>query len=254
MAKTKKSRKKKISSLKKFTRIMVFTVIALLLVYCAIQIYLWRSRPNIVVNTELYPIVGIDISKHNGKINFSQVAESGISFVYMKATEGEDFRDICFNGYYEDAVEVGLEVGAYHFFRLSKNGAAQARNFLAAVANKEIRLPLVIDVEDWGNDLLVDSREAIRNLALMVMCLKSAGKKVMLYTNQDGYKKYLQHNFHDDLLWICMFRQPETITDYNWCMLQYSHWGEVDGITGDVDLDVFNGDQMAWERWLHTLK
>ena len=82
-----------------------------------------------------------------------------------------------------------------------------------------------------------------------------ADKKTMkeIFSYADGYKKFIRGNLDDKLLWLCTFKQPEKVVDYNWTILQYSHWGEVAGIDGEVDLDVFNGDRGAWQRWLQSL-
>ncbi|MGM9804264.1 MAG: glycoside hydrolase family 25 protein [Muribaculaceae bacterium] len=246
-----KSRKR--DSIDRFVRwAIAIGVAALVLIGCAIY-YLLRNHPNITVDREQYPVIGIDISKHNGKINFAKLAADSLSFVFIKATEGNDYVDPTFERNYMQAKEVGLKVGAYHFFRMSKDGTVQAYNFLKTVKGKEIDLPLVIDVEEWGNDLLINRDDAVNRLCTMVQCIKSHNYKVMIYTNKDGYKKYIAERLSNELLWICTFQQPQDVTKYNWTILQYSHWGEVDGINGEVDLDVFNGDRNAWLRWLQSL-
>ena len=124
---------------------------------------------------------------------------------------------------------------------------------MKSVKGKDVDLPLVIDVEEWGNDLLVDSDEAVNRLVKMIECIEANNYKVMIYTNKDGYKKFISERLSDKMLWICSFQQPDKVVNYNWTMLQYSHWGEVEGIEGDVDLDVYNGDRLAWQRWLQSL-
>ena len=173
--------------------------------------------------------------------------------MFIKATEGNEYVDPTFHRNYALAKQAGLKVGAYHYFRMAKNGTVQAYNFLKSVKGKEIDLPLVIDVEEWGNDIFVDRDEAVKRLVKMVECIENNNYKVMIYTNKDGYKKFIRGNLDDKLLWLCTFKQPEKVVDYNWTILQYSHWGEVAGIDGEVDLDVFNGDRGAWQRWLQSL-
>ena len=87
----------------------------------------------------------------------------------------------------------------------------------------------------------------------MAKQLEESGYKVMIYTNKNGYKKFIQQHLSHLPLWICSFQHPQRVRGYNWTILQYSHWGEVDGIKGEVDLDVFNGDSLAWERWLQAI-
>ena len=246
-------RRKEQNRVDRFIRwVVVSGVVGLVVIGCAIY-YLLRHHPNVVVDRMEYPVVGIDISKHNGIVDFQQIAADSLSFVFIKATEGNEYVDPTFERNYALAKQAGLKVGAYHYFRMAKNGTVQAYNFLKAVKGKEIDLPLVIDVEEWGNDLFVDRDEAVKRLMKMVECIEENNYKVMIYTNKDGYKKFIRQNLDDKLLWLCTFRQPAKVVDYNWTILQYSHWGEVAGINGEVDLDVFNGDRRAWERWLQSL-
>ena len=58
---------------------------------------------------------------------------------------------------------------------------------------------------------------------------------------------FIKGNFDDYPLWLCAFSKPEGI---DWTIWQYSHWGEVDGIKGDVDLNIFYGNSEQWRKWL----
>src|SRR3990172_4519727 len=94
-----------------------------------------------------YPVVGIDVSNHQGVIDWPKVRASGIAFAYIKATEGGDFRDKSFERNWQDSAKAGMPRGAYHFFTACKSGAEQAGNFIAAVPRESGSLPPVIDVE-----------------------------------------------------------------------------------------------------------
>ena len=111
-------------------------------------------------------------------------------------------------------------------------------------------MPLVVDVEDWGNDNNVDSITARRRLKDLIDRLHVSGRCVMIYTNGDGYEDYYKKGRYESLpLWICAFKQPDALQAPA-VFLQYSHWGEVDGIEGDVDLNIFVGGSDDWKRWL----
>ena len=200
-------------------------------------------RPHIEISAEEYPISGIDVSNHNGKINFRRVAADDVDFVYIKASEGVDFRDLRFSANCDSAGNAGLKVGAYHFFRMNGDGRLQSANFLASISGKMLDLPLVIDVEDWGNESAESIETVKRNLSDMIACLEAAGRRVMIYTNKDGYDNYIKDGFSHCDLWICTFRHPSKVKNFDWKILQYSHWGE-------VDLNVFNGTCEQWEAWL----
>lgn len=229
---------------------IILVVCAVLLVTGLVYVSKRLSHPDVKINKSTYPICGIDVSNHNGAINFNRVAKDTISFVIIKASEGINYKDPRFNSNYRNARNAGLKVGAYHFFRKKKDGKLQADNFMRAVRGKAMDLPYVIDVEDWGDDLLVPEQEAIANLQNMITRLQQYGVKLMIYTNKDGHKKYIKANFSHIHLWLCTFTEPSNITSYKWHIQQYSHWGQVDGIDGDVDLNIFNGTREQWEAWL----
>ena len=91
-----------------------------------------------------YTIRGIDISHHQGDIDWAQVAADDIAFVYMKATEGGDFKDRAFARNWAGAGGAGLARGAYHFFSLCKSGREQAQNFLSVLPQDSDMLAPVV--------------------------------------------------------------------------------------------------------------
>jgi len=217
-----------------------------------LALYRWWYG-DVVIDLSKYPIVGIDVSSHNGDIDFYKVKNEGYSFVIIKASEGDKHLDSMFSSNYTRAKANGLKVGAYHFFRKSTDGLNQAKNFLEAVGWCQLDLPLIIDMEDWSNDDVNDDI-AQKNFDAMVDNLRSRGYKVMVYTNGDGYKKYIKDDQVNMSLWLCSFKNPDDIKNIPHQIQQYSHWGRVKGISGDVDLNVFNGSKKQWEQWLKKME
>ena len=106
----------------------------------------------------------------------------------------------------------------------------------------------MIDVEEYGNPIFFSTEKVVRRLRDMIDELTVNEYPVMIYTNKDGYAKFVRGNFDDYPLWLCTFSDPpETI---EWTLWQYSHSGEVDGIKGDVDLNVFYGNEEQWIQWI----
>lgn len=233
---------------RKWLRRTLLTAIAIA-VAGGIGFAVWRLwiHPVVAISIVEYPIRGIDVSAHNGDIDFSRVRDDSISFVYIKATEGVSFVDSTFERNYERALTAGIPVGAYHFFRFDMNGTLQAKHLLRNISGKVFDLPLVIDVEQHGNPEVVTGSVLFR-LRDMVDYLRIVNPNIIIYTNANGYERFYQGNFEDCDLWICRFRQLDP--NLPWLMWQYSHWGSVTGVEGDVDLDVFNGQQAAFERLL----
>ena len=202
-----------------------------------------------------YPVAGIDVSKHNGDIDFEQVKNDDYQFVFIKASEGKTYKDDAFARNYRAAREADLKVGAYHFFRKNRTGREQADNLLGVVKGKTLDLPLVIDLEDdWGNGATVSRSTAIERVLEMVGILKDKGYSVMIYTNKDGYEKYYKELLMDCDLWLCSFTSPDLLPDLPHCIQQFDHNGSVAGIEGDVDLNVFRGSKGEWSDFLDNVK
>ena len=213
----------------------------------------WRYILPHSVNVDRYryPVAGIDVSKHNGEIDFGKVAADDYQFVFIKASEGKTYQDEAFARNYQGARAAGLKVGAYHFFRKNRTGEEQAANLLAAVKGKTLDLPLVIDLEDdWGNGATVDRKAALQRVLEMVEVLTDKGYQVMIYTNFDGYEKYYKDMLGDHDLWLCSFTSPDLLKSMPHVIQQFSHEGKVAGVEGKVDLNVFRGSEREWERYL----
>ena len=207
---------------------------------------------SVTVDRFRYPVAGIDVSKHNGVIDFGQVAADNYQFVFIKASEGKTYKDEAFDRNYRGACAAGLKVGAYHFFRKNRTGLEQAENLLSIIGGKTLDLPVVIDLEDdWGNGVTVDRKTAVQRVMEMAKCLNDKGYKVMIYTNLDGYGKYYKDILEDCDLWLCSFNSPDMMRYTGQRFQQYSHEGSVAGVDGDVDLNVFMGDKDQWQRYLN---
>lgn len=218
----------------------------------AIGRMLASRQPHVEVERERFPVVGIDLSAHNGDVDFEKVAADGVNFVFLKATEGVDFRDPRFQENYLKARKAGVKVGAYHFFRFDRDGYEQGRNFLEAVDSLEFDLPLAIDVEEWGNPDGYDTEKIIEALRGMIFALEGSRNKVILYTNKQGYTRFIKNRFEEMPVWVCSFTNPPMTSD-NWLLWQHSHKSQVDGVNGFVDLNTFNGDSLSWEQWLNDV-
>ena len=227
----------------------LFLGVSCLLVFSsvwAVKTY-FNSPP--YVDPERYPVRGIDVSRHNGEIDFRKVRESGIDFVFIKASEGVTFKDSLFHKNIVGAQSHDLKTGAYHFFRFDCEGVDQALNFLDVLGKNTLDLGLVIDVEKAGNPD-VPKEDVKRRLGSMVEYLNLLGHRVMIYTNVDGYYDFIAETLPGCPLWICGFQQNPINTE--WLFWQYDHHGNVEGIAGDVDLNTFFGSRDEWNKYLSS--
>lgn len=188
-----------------------------------------------------YPVRGIDVSRHQKDIDWQRVAADDVSFAIMKATEGGDWVDPLFAKNYRDAKAAGLRVGAYHFYRFNKTGAEQAKNFLATVPRDTDLLPPVVDVEFSGNG---PDRPAPEALAVEVknfldLVEPAFGKQAIIYIIGEAEQIY-GAALPDRERWVrSLLLHPG---HDKWTYWQYHNMGRVDGIEGDVDLNVLQGD------------
>lgn len=188
-----------------------------------------------------YPVRGIDVSHHQGKIDWGGVAVAGVRFAYIKASEGGDHIDTAFGLNWNGARSVGIAVGAYHFFTLCRTGAEQAANFLRVLPPDQPMLPPVIDLEFGGNCSARPSAEALKPEidAFVAIVEARLGRQVILYKTNDFNSIYgsalpQRPSWVRSIAW-----QPPT---EDWLFWQYQFEGRVAGIPGTVDLNVLNGD------------
>ena len=88
-----------------------------------------------------FPVRGVDVSHHQGAIDWQALKSDGIAFAYIKASEGGDFSDPKFTENWREAARAGIARGAYHFFTLCRPGEEQARLFTAMVPVSPGALP-----------------------------------------------------------------------------------------------------------------
>lgn len=192
-----------------------------------------------------YTVRGIDISAHNGEIDFPIVRDNGYDFVLIKATEGATFKDRRFIDNLRHAREAGMKVGAYHFFRFDTPGYMQGLNFLNSVKGRSLDLPLVIDVEEWTNPNSQATTLVLDRLSEMIDHLESHGYKVMLYTNKNGFARFISGRLERYPLWLCSLAvEPE---HGRWTLWQATHNGRVNGVEGPIDINAFKGSRTEWE-------
>lgn len=185
------------------------------------------------------PLRGIDLSHHQGPVDWGRVARAGIDFAYLKATEGTDYTDPTFASHRAAARRRGLEVGGYHYFQLCSSGRAQADHFAAVLGRPHPKdLPPAVDLELAGScadpppraELLAQVRAFLHRLTHEY----DARPVVYLYPDFEArfslagplatYPQWVRH----------LGARPPTRA---WRMWQYDQHGSVAGVAGGVDLD-----------------
>ena len=186
---------------------------------------------------------GIDVSHHQQRIDWDQVAADGVEFAFIRVSDGL-FEDREFERNWAEARRVGVIRGVYQYFRSSRDVAAQVDLLLRKIGPLlPGDLPPVIDIETVDGASDAEVRAAVEEwLALLT---DATGRTPIVYT----YPYFIfDHVRLPDLggypLWIAHYgpRCPETPPPWDdWLFHQTSSSGSVAGIGGRVDTDVFNG-------------
>ena len=177
-----------------------------------------------------------------------------VSFVFIKSTEGTTIENRYYDSDYQSAHDRHIAVGSYHFFSTKTPASEQARHFLSHSHFQKGDLPPMLDIEpsdkqieQMGGPLVLFNE--MRTWLQMVE--HATHTRPLIYINQNFSLTYL--TMAPDLkenypLWIA--RYGEYKPHHHMTFWQLSADGRVSGITGDVDLNVFNGYQHHWEQFL----
>lgn len=195
------------------------------------------------VNPDKVQFDGIDVSKHQGHIDWAQLKNHAkIKFVYIKATEGSDYVDPRYKENIRNARKHGFKVGSYHFLTTKSSATTQFQNFIRNANREEQDLLPVIDVENigrWSSQQLRDSLKVFADLVEDYY-----GCKPLIYTSEKFFTKHLGRAFADYPLFIAKYNPNQPNIGYKWIMWQFSDCGlfkpAVKGNYGEVDLSRFN--------------
>lgn len=193
-----------------------------------------------------YEIRGIDISHHQGVIDWDRLRNamingSPVRFVIIKATEGDKFVDENFESNFTMARENGFIRGAYHYLSLNSDARKQAYFFLSKVNLEEGDLPPVLDVERKPKDMSIEDfqREVLTWLHIVE---NRCQVKPIIYTYYRFKDQYLSDERFDGYpYWIAHYYVDKMEYKGQWKFWQHTDAARLPGIRGYVDLDIYNG-------------
>lgn len=194
-------------------------------------------------------IPGIDVSKHQGEIDWKKVKNSGVKFAivqlgYSSCNDGRIYMDPYFEKNVDGAEAAGLKVGVYFFSQAitTEEAVREAKFVIDNIKNRKITMPVAFDMEpvtgdDRINQLSVTDKTKVADAFLKV--IKKAGYEPMIYGN--GW--WIDNNYDlgylsDYGLWLASYGQAANYR-YKYKMWQYADWGRINGIENNVDLNVY---------------
>jgi lysozyme len=219
-----------------------------------------RALTGAVTTPDDHPIKGIDVAKYQGSVDWASVRDAGASFAYVKATEGGDRIDDRFAENWAGAKAAGLPRGAYHFYYFCRTGAEQAAWFIQNVPVDPQALPMVLDME-WNHLSPSCKRrpprdEVLREMSTFLrMVEKHYGKRPAIYTSVDFHRDNLVGAFPTYHFWLrSVAGHPSLRYDPSrtYSFWQHTGTGRIDGVTGDVDRNVFVGTPESFRRFAAT--
>ena len=196
---------------------------------------------------EGYEIHGIDISHHQGEIDWQTLKDEGmidkfpVRFIMIKATEGATKIDENFIDNFYQAREYGFTRGAYHFYSVHSPAKAQAEFFIKNVKLESGDLPPVLDVEHKPkNQTDEEFKQSVQLWLNMVEFYY--GVKPIIYTYYKFKMKYLNDSVFDAYpYWIAHYYVEKVEYKGAWKFWQHTDVGKLPGIKGNVDFNIYNG-------------
>jgi lysozyme len=199
------------------------------------------------ISVPVYEIHGIDVSRYQEKINWQEISNFksgkdslGITFAFVKATEGQSLLDIYFYYNWAETRKYNIIRGAYHYYKPNVNSSKQAAQFIKHVKLQTGDLPPVLDIEEIGKYGGANMKKGIKNWLRLVE--KHYGVKPIIYTNASFYKQYLSgKEFQNYRFWIAHYTKTTPNVNNNWIFWQYSDKGIIATIRSKVALNVHKG-------------
>ena len=186
-------------------------------------------------------LLGIDVSHYQGQIDWVKVAESGVKFAWIKATEGDSMGDPMFSANWRGAVANDIPFGLYHVWRL--NAPRQRANFLSAIHPIPHSFWCALDVEPGTISNEEDEGAALVWLNEIDESGVPTGKPIV-YASPSQSQSFVDPAWLQYPLWTAHYTglpKPNTNKWPTWMFWQRQANGSVPGISTPVDIDWFNG-------------
>lgn len=191
-------------------------------------------------------VMGIDISKHNGTVDWNAVKNAGVEFVilrcgYRGSASGVLVEDEKFRTNIKGATAAGLKVGIYFFSQAVNEMEAveEASLTLSLIKGHKISYPVYIDVEA-ANGRADGLSAAERTKVVRAFCetVRDSGYTAGVYSNKNWFAEKMDTGaFGNYRIWLAQYTESPTYTG-RYEMWQYSSRGTIPGIKGDVDLNI----------------
>lgn len=200
-------------------------------------------------NDEVHSVKGIDVSRHQGVIDWSKAAADGVEYTFIRCgfrgnTEGKIVEDEYFKKNIEGALDNKIDVGVYFYTQaISEEEAVEEAEFLLDLLEPyDITYPVVLDLEETGSNSTrtadMTKEEYTRAAIAFLEKVREAGYTPMIYGNLKTYMLMLDMEQLEDYDKWFAYYDTRVYFPYEFTIWQYSAEGSVDGIKGDVDMNI----------------
>lgn len=184
---------------------------------------------------------GIDVSRHQGIIDWKKVKQSGIDFTILRAGYGKivSQKDSFFEQNYAGCVEAGIPVGVYWYsYAMSEKEAQQeAAACLSCIQGKQFEYPVFFDIEE-KKQLALGKTACSKIAAAFLEAMEEAGYFVGIYSSKSHLENYISEELRKQYaIWVAHYGVEKTNYSGDFGMWQKSDKGKISGISGNVDLD-----------------
>lgn len=193
--------------------------------------------------------IGIDVSEHNGTIDWDAVKDAGIDFAFIRigyrgGIEGKIHQDAMYEYNIEQARQAGLKIGVYWYSSAVNVSELQeeAEFVLSLLEGQSLDLPVAFDMEFFDEDqgrINTLSVQEKTDLALQFcQSMESHGYSSMIYGNLDWLYNQLDFSqIQDQNIWYAAYQDKPAMQD-RFMIWQYSHTGTLPGISTNVDMNI----------------
>lgn len=191
---------------------------------------------------------GIDVSVHQGEIDWASVKKSGVEFAYIRLgfssyADGQIYMDKYFEKNIEEAQNNGIEVGVYFFSQAvsTEEAVKEARYVLSKIKGKNVKLPIGFDMEpvtenDRIKALTVEQKTEVADAFGRI--IRKHGRETLIYGNPEWIANNIDLSLLTDYkIWLAHYTSMSSF-EYDYAMWQYSSTGRVAGINTNVDLNI----------------
>ncbi len=215
--------------------------------------FIQRENGEIVYTDEtqinILSLKGIDVSKHQGEINWRKVAGEDIDYTFIRAgfrgsSEGKLVEDEYFQDNIEGALDNGIDVGVYFYTQAMtvEEAEEEAEFVIDLIEDYDVTYPVVLDLEESTSSSArtANMTQEEYTKAAIAFCekIKEAGYTPMIYGNLKTFMIMLDlKQLEDYEKWFAYYDTP-VYFPYAFSIWQYSSKGSIEGIKGDVDLNV----------------